>query len=241
MRPTFKIIAADYPELAPGAGGCCANAPDAMKKRIRHLLSGVRDVRSDRSLRLFGRLLHNANLWHLNRYSVSWAVSVGLFIAFVPLPFQMVLAAAAAIVIGCNLPISVVMVWFSNPITIPPLFYAAYKLGAWLLNQPARQIRFEMSIHWLMSKLDDIWQPLLLGCLLMGLAAALIGHAAVRIIWRIHVVQSWRERQARHRALTASRGRSSPTSHRADAAPGPYAAPDPRRGSPPPGSSETPG
>ncbi len=214
------------------------------RKRLRRVLARARDVRSERSLRVFGRLLHDANLWHLNRYSVAWAVSVGLFVAFVPVPFQMVLAAAAAIVIGCNLPIAVVMVWFSNPITMPPLFFAAYKLGAWLLDETPRRVRFEMSFEWLMTKLDDIWQPLLLGCLIMGLAAALAGHAAVRVIWRIHVRQSWHARRRRrgpNAASTGSTDRRPPEPRRAGATPGPYAAPAPDRGSPPPSSSETPG
>lgn len=212
------------------------------RKRLRRLLARVRDIRSERSLRVFGRLLHNANLWHLNRYSVAWAVSVGLFVAFVPVPFQMVLAAATAIVIGCNLPIAVVMVWFSNPITMPPLFFAAYKLGAWLLDETPRSVRFEISFEWLMTKLDDIWQPLLLGCFVMGLAAAIAGHAAVRLIWRIHVRQSWHERRrrrARNTPVTESTVRRLPEPRRAGAGPDPYAAPAPGRGSPPPGSSGT--
>lgn len=212
------------------------------RTHLRNLLARLRDVRSERSLRLFGRLLHNANLWHLNRYSVSWAVSVGLFVAFVPVPFQMVLAAAAAILIGCNLPIAVVMVWFSNPITMPPLFFAAYKLGSWLLDMTPRRVQFEMSFEWLMTRLDDIWQPLLLGCFIMGFAAALAGHAAVRIIWRIHVRQSWHARRRRraHRA-TGSTDRSPAARRRAGAGRDPYAGPAPHRASPRPGSSETPG
>lgn len=198
-------------------------------------------MRSERSLRLFGRVLHNANLWHLNRYSVAWAVSVGLFMAFVPVPFQMVLAAAAAILIGCNLPVAVVMVWFSNPITMPPLFYAAYKLGAGILGEPPQRVSFEMSFEWLLTRLDDIWQPLLLGCLIMGVTAALIGHAAVRLIWRIHVQQSWRARRARRAGVTDSPDRRPPERRRAGAGRGPYAAPAPDRGSPPRGSSGTPG
>jgi len=187
------------------------------RKRLRRLLAKVRDVRSERSLRVFGALLHNGNLWHLNRTSVAWAVSVGLFMAFVPVPFQMVLAAAAAIVIGCNLPIAVVMVWVSNPLTMTPLFFAAYKLGAWLLEQTPRAVQFEFSFGWLWTKLEDIWQPLLLGCLIMGIASAALGHLLVRLIWRIHVAQSWRERR-RRRAARAGGTVSTPPGRATDGA-----------------------
>lgn len=177
-----------------------------MRKLLgRRLSPFARSIRGDRQLtRVFGRMLHDPNLWHLNRYSVAWGVSIGLFMAFVPVPFQMVLAAAAAILISANLPIAVAVVWISNPITMAPLFYSAYKVGAWLLNEAPRKIQFEMSIDWLLTRLVDIWEPFLLGCLVLGVASGLVGQIAVRTIWRIHVVQSWKLSRAR---LAARRGK----------------------------------
>ncbi len=165
---------------------------------LRRLLPFTRNIRGDRKLsRIFGRLLHDPNLWHLNRYSVAWGVSVGLFMAFVPVPFQMLLAIAAAVMISANIPVAVVLVWVSNPITVAPLFFSAYKFGAWLLAETPEKIKFEISIDWVVTQLVEIWQPFLLGCFVLGLASAAIGHAAVRIIWRIHVVQSWQLRGRR--------------------------------------------
>ena len=165
---------------------------------LRRLLPFTRNIRGDRKLsRIFGRLLHDPNLWHLNRYSVAWGVSVGLFMAFVPVPFQMLLAIAAAVMISANIPVAVVLVWVSNPITVAPLFFTAYKFGAWLLAETPEKIKFEISIDWVVTQLVEIWQPFLLGCFVLGLASAAIGHAAVRIIWRIHVVQSWQLRGRR--------------------------------------------
>ena len=92
------------------------------RKFLRRFLPAAHQIRREGTLKVFGALLHNPNLWHLNRNSVAGAVSVGLFIAFVPAPGQMVLAAAAAIAVGRNLPIAVLMVWVSNPLTMPPLF-----------------------------------------------------------------------------------------------------------------------
>jgi hypothetical protein len=172
-------------------------------RRLRPFAQGIR---GDRQLtRIFGRLLHDPNLWHLNRYSVAWGVSVGLFMAFVPVPFQTVLAVAAGVLVSANLPVAVVFVWVSNPITVAPMFYAAYRVGAWLLDETPRRIQFEMSIQWLLTRLDDIWEPFLLGCFVLGLLTALVGHLAVRAIWRIHVVQSWRLRRERLLARVKAR------------------------------------
>ena len=171
------------------------------RKALKRILGRLHSPEGDHKLRrFFGEFWHNPDLWHLNRYSVAWGVSVGLFFAFAPVPFQMPLAAAAAIVIGCNLPISLSMVWVTNPLTMPAVFYAAYKTGAWILGQAPREWTFELSTQWFLTELGAVWQPFLLGCFVLGLVCASIGHMAVRIIWRIHVSSSWRERRRRREA-----------------------------------------
>jgi len=76
------------------------------KKFIKRYLPDHEKIRNHKSLnKIFGTLLHDPNLLHLNRRSVSGAMAVGLFLAFVPLPIQMGLAAGIAILIRVNLPI----------------------------------------------------------------------------------------------------------------------------------------
>ena len=174
------------------------------RRYLRRILPSPRKFREEGTIKVFGRLLHNPNLWHLNRHSVAMAVALGLFTAFVPIPGQTVLAVAGAILFGCNLPIAVVVVFVSNPVTMPPLFFTAYKLGAWLLSETPKMLEFELSLDWLLTSLADVWQPFLLGCLAMGLSCALLGYVAVQIIWRIHVLQSWRDRnKARRKRMEA--------------------------------------
>ena len=94
---------------------------------------------------------------------------MGLFSAFVPVPFQMVLGAAGAIIWRVNLPLSVGLVWLTNPVTMPPVFYFAYKVGGWILGTSLNErVSFQVSLHWLMGELTTIWQPFLLGCFVLG-------------------------------------------------------------------------
>jgi len=172
------------------------------RRIIKRLLPDASRFREHRHLRHFGVRLHDPNLWHLNRRSVSGATGVGLFCALLPVPFQMVLAAAGAIALRVNLPVSVVLVWVTNPFTIPPIFYSTYRLGAWLLGVPTVHHQVQWSVTWLMSEVWDIWQPLLLGSVLAGLAAGLLGWGLVRLLWRWYVVQRRREQRT-------VRGRSS--------------------------------
>lgn len=159
------------------------------KKLIRKFLPDPHTIRDNRSLKVFGSLLHDPNLWHLNRKSVSAAFAVGLFFAWMPVPFQMALAAGMAIFVRSNLPISVALVWLSNPVTMPPLFYFAYQLGAWMLGTPEMEFSFELSFDWLMNGMLAIWQPFLTGCLTLAVLSSAIGFTGIRLAWRLSIVR----------------------------------------------------
>ena len=158
-------------------------------------------IRSHRHLRaLFGSLLHDPNLFHLNRRSVSGAFGIGLLSAWMVVPSQMVLAAALAIVVRVNLPLSVALVWITNPVTIPPMFYSAYKLGSWILGKEPGQIEIVVSWEWVLNEMVEIWQPLLLGSLVLGVLSGTLGFLIIRLIWRWQMIRQWHRRK-RARAL----------------------------------------
>ena len=168
-----------------------------MRQLLRKMIPG-REIRGHTVLRrVFGRPVLDPDLWHLGRNSVAWAVSIGLFMAWVPVPFQMVLAAGAAILVRCNLPISVAMVWVSNPVTMAPLFLAAHQIGERILDRSPGDFRIELSLRWLFEELGKVWEPLLLGCFVLGLASAILGQVLIRLIWRAHIMVSWRDRRLR--------------------------------------------
>lgn len=168
------------------------------KKFIRRYLPNHKQIRETRCLNVFGTLLHDPNLWHLNRRSVAGGAALAMFCAFMPVPSQMVLAAAIAILIRVNLPLAVAGVWITNPVTIPPLFYFSYRVGALLMGcDTSRPFHFELSLEWLRHGLADVWQPLLLGCFVVGTVAGLLTYALVRGLWRLHVVHHWGKRQRR--------------------------------------------
>jgi len=75
-------------------------------------------------------------LWHLNRRSVAGAVAVGLFVGWLPLPGQMLVAAMLAALVRVHVPLSVVMVWFTNPLTVAPLVSRPRELPPQPLAEP---------------------------------------------------------------------------------------------------------
>jgi hypothetical protein len=146
-------------------------------------------------LQKFGERLTEPKLWHLNRKSVAGGLALGLFIGFMPVVGQMFISAALAILFRVNLPIAFMAVWISNPLTIAPIFFFAYKLGAWILQVPVSEFEFAISWQWFCNEFVMIWQPFLLGCLVCGVVAALLGSLFVRIGWRLVVVRSWLQRR----------------------------------------------
>jgi uncharacterized protein len=167
------------------------------RRFLRRYLPPPHRIREHKHLQPLGEWLSAPNLWHLNRRSVAGAVSIGLFIAFLPVPGQMAAAAIAAVWARANLPVAVLMVWVTNPLTMGPIFFFSYKVGTWLLGSPVHEVRFELTWHWLQTKLITIWRPFLLGCLVVGLAAGLIGGLLTLGFWRLEVRRRWRERKRR--------------------------------------------
>lgn len=171
------------------------------KKFLKRLMPDHRAIREHKHLRIFGALLHDPNLFHLNRRSASGAFANGLFWAFIPMPFQMLPAALFAIFFRVNLPLSIALVWITNPITMPPIFYFCYKVGSWLLDIPVHTLEAHFSVEWLRAELAVIWQPFLLGCLVVATVSSLLGYFGIRGLWRLHLIRHWqhkkRERELR--------------------------------------------
>jgi len=165
------------------------------KKRLKQLMPDPHSIKNNKYLQIFGDLLHNDNLWHLNRRSIARAFAVGLFCAFVPVPFQMVLAAGIAILVNANLPISLALVWITNPLTMPAIFYLCYLVGTWAINAPQKEFEFNASWQWIVDSLTTIGPAFLLGCLICATLFSIIGYVGINIIWRSSVVKKWNQRK----------------------------------------------
>ncbi len=159
------------------------------RKFLKRFLPHHQTIKENKHLQIFGDWLHEPNLWHLSRRSVAGAFAVGLFFAWMPVPFQMVLAAGAAILLRTNLPISVALVWLTNPVTITPMFYFAYVIGIWIVGEPVTDFSFELSFSWLFNELSAIWKPFLVGCFTMAASSSLIGYLSIQGIWRYSILK----------------------------------------------------
>ncbi len=181
------------------------------RKFFRRYLPSHESVRNNRHLSRFGPRLQHPNLWHLNRRSVAGGVAAGLFAGLVPgsNPVQFLAAALIAVVWKVNLPIAIAVTLYSNPFTVVPLYYAAFKLGQLVLmqhNEPFPELDDVFAGHtwheWLPALIDwlgHLGKPLLVGVPLLAVLLAVIGYFAVDWSWRGYVGVAWKRRKHRRR------------------------------------------
>jgi len=132
----------------------------------------------------FRHLLQDTRLWGIRRRWVVPAFALGLFISFLPFPGHTLIGALGALALRVNIPVAAISTWASNPATMFPMYYFAYKLGSRLLGMELQPFRFEPTFDWVTHTFVNIWQPMLLGSLLLGTAAAIAGYTVLDIFWR---------------------------------------------------------
>jgi uncharacterized protein (DUF2062 family) len=175
---------------------------------LRSLLPGKEELKQQPGMNLFGDLHQDRNLWALNRGSVSAAVGIGVFCAFLPMPFETVVAMFLAIMWRANLPVSMTVVWISNPITWVPLYTPCYLLGARILRLdpiPLQDISL-LSLGW-------HYVALWLGCLIAGSTLGIGSRFIIAWLWRFQVRSEWRERRRHRMARKAQRAHNKGTGH----------------------------
>jgi uncharacterized protein (DUF2062 family) len=170
------------------------------RRLIKPLAEAIRRSRHRWYLRIFGSHITDPRLWSLKRDSITGAFGAGLAIAFVPLPIHTLLAVIVALVRRLNLPVLIAATWICNPFTVVPLYFGAYRLGAWLLRYKPRHFAFEMSWRWLESGLGPKWKPFLFGCLVCAVVFGLAGRWTLELIWRAAIRRKYRARRAQRSA-----------------------------------------
>lgn len=165
------------------------------RRFFKRLIPHPEQLRRFRSLRFLDGLMHEPNLWHINRHSVSRAILLGVFWCMVPIPFQSIPAALIAIWFNANLPLTLITLWISNPVTMGPLLYAGYVVGTLVLGRPGEMEHFQLSWHWFSSRLIEVGVPLYIGSLILGVVCSVAAYLLIQQLWRRRVRQRWHQRQ----------------------------------------------
>jgi uncharacterized protein (DUF2062 family) len=163
-------------------------------------------VHRHRLLRPFARRLREPALWRLTHRSVPRAVALGLGIGVIIPVLHTFVAALFAIPLRANVAIAAACTLVVNPLTIPALYYAAYRTGLWELRHDgvvmnpgaAEQVSGELSraLFWI----HHASGPIALGIVTIAIAAAVLGYGFTAVIWRFWLASKWRQRRHARRA-----------------------------------------
>ncbi len=166
-----------------------------LRRRLAHAVG-------ERHATRLAKTLADPVLWHVNRRRVAGAVAVGLFVSWIPIPLQMILAACLAAILRVHVPVSVVMVWFTNPLTVGPLLYVAWWVGSIATGVDVPSALLQRSWRTLVHNLMHHWPVLMVGCVISAVITAAIGFLFTHLAWRFYLLGN-RRRQLRSRAERA--------------------------------------
>lgn len=148
-------------------------------------------------MRPFSFVFGDAAYWSLNRRNVTRAVALGLFIAFLPPPIPHTLVALAlSVALRVNIPVTLTAIFITNPVTMVPLYYAAYWSGCYVLGLKPLTALPKMNEHDLLPAFHGPFlEPFVLGCLILGIAAAVIGYTILGLSWHFSLVRKFYKRK----------------------------------------------
>jgi uncharacterized protein len=153
-----------------------------------------------RLLRPFAPHLTHSSLWRMTRRSVPRGVAIGLAVGVIIPVLHTVVAALLAIPARANVTMAALFTLVVNPLTIPPLYYAAYRIGSWELHHDARLVnpaaaeRFSSELSRMLFWIHQASGPIAVGVLTIAVAAALLGYIGAALVW-----QFWSRSRRRHR------------------------------------------
>ena len=140
----------------------------------------------------------------INRRTVTRGILVGLFWAFIPMPFQMVGVLAVAAIFRFNVPVAIAMVWLSNPLTMPPMYYIEYLTGNLILGRDGLD-GIQLSMEWFTNHWDDIIVPLYTGAAFYSIVVSPLISGAVNLLWIQSVKQEKQQKINKQKAKEAAK------------------------------------
>lgn len=160
---------------------------------IRSHIPSRETIDSYRLLRPFAKQLSRPDLWHMNERSVPRAVALGLGVGVIIPVMHVVIAVILAIPTRANVAIAGAFTLVVNPLTIPPMYYAAYRIGLWELNSDAAAVNpgvaqeASSELAHMLFWLHHASGPIALGVLTIATTAAVTGYIVSALAWRLWV------------------------------------------------------
>lgn len=130
----------------------------------------------------------------VNRKMVSRAILVGMFIAMIPMPMQMLAVILVSPFFRFNVPIGVSLVWITNPFTMPVIYYVEYLTGNFLLGKEG-VYDIELTMKWFSDNIENIFLPLYVGTAFYSVVLSVGGYYLINWLWIASVERAKKKRK----------------------------------------------
>ncbi|MFZ4536104.1 DUF2062 domain-containing protein [Propionivibrio sp.] len=154
-----------------------------LMQRFRAWAPSREELEANRWLSTLAPHLADPKLWHWSRRGVAAGVAIGLFIGLAIPVAQILLAAAAAVFLRANVAVAAAGTLVTNPLTVPPIYYAAYQLGAWATGTPVPAVFSFTDPASIWENLGTIGLPLFTGLGITATVAALASYLLISQAW----------------------------------------------------------
>jgi len=182
--------------------------------RYKRMLLDLARLRRRQLMRPLRHRLRVKALWSFEREATAKAAAIGVFFAIAMPIAQVIFALVAAVLLRANIVVAAASTLISNPVTLPIIYYWAYRTGAFLLGataadtpadavegaEEAAEYALEVT-HWfpaLIEWIPSVGPGLALGVAIFSLSAALIAYGTVQVVYKVWAVVA--SRRARTRA-----------------------------------------
>lgn len=129
----------------------------------------------------------------INKKMISRGAFIGLFIAMIPMPFQLVTVFIFTFIGKFNFPIAIAMCLLTNPFTMPFVYLIEYKTGSYLLGMEIMDV--QMNIQWFRDNLSNIVIPLYFGAFCYSMVLSTLAYFSINYYWKKKVYSARRAKK----------------------------------------------
>jgi len=174
-----------------------------MLERLRARFPTRDQIAGNRWLGWLAPYLGHPKLWHWSRRGVALGVGIGVFFGLLIPVAQIPLSAAVAVAMRANLPAAMASTLVSNPVTFAPIYYAAFRLGAWVTGEDAETAAAAAEAAdpattaadaGILQRIAALGLPLIIGLAITATLAGLMSYALISVAWYWHIKHKRRRR-----------------------------------------------
>lgn len=155
-------------------------------------VKAMKEKRQDLNIKTSPGRLHKHNIREFvgriknlkgDPHYVAMGMAIGVFIGITPtMPFHTVLAVSLAFMFRGSKAAAALGVWFCNPVTAPIFYWGSYKVGMYLLGNPAPfDVKYE-SILELLNLGMDVTMAMITGGVILGILPGIASYFITRKI-----------------------------------------------------------